>query len=69
MIMADITMCTGENCPVKNKCYRHTASPNVRQAYFLFPPFREGKCEMFWGEQSEFIFNQLKSITNGKSNS
>jgi hypothetical protein len=66
--MPDITMCNGVDCPVKDKCYRYTSKPSDRQSYFLFPPFKDGVCEMFWGEQAESIFNQLKSITNGESN-
>lgn len=26
--MADIAMCGGEHCPIKQKCYRYTATPN-----------------------------------------
>jgi hypothetical protein len=68
--MTDITMCKGTDCPVKDACYRYTPKPSELQSYFLFPPFKGGECEMFWGEQSESIFNQLKSITNtnGESN-
>jgi hypothetical protein len=61
--MADITMCMGTNCPQKETCYRFTAKPNeYRQAYFIEPPLKEGKCEMYWGENAEAIFNQLKEI-------
>ena len=61
--MADITMCLGTNCPQKETCYRFTAKRNeYRQSYFIEPPFKEGKCEMYWGENAEAIFNQLKEI-------
>ena len=61
--MADITMCKGTNCPQKETCYRFTAKRNeYRQAYFSEPPIKEGKCEMYWGENAEAIFNQLKEI-------
>lgn len=64
--MADITMCTGENCPVKDKCYRFTAVKcEYMQAYFLNPPIKDGKCEHFYGENAENIFNNLKDIVNG----
>jgi len=66
--MSDITKCTGKECPVKNKCYRFTAkSSDYMQSFFTIPPIKEGKCDMYWGEKSESIFNQLKDITNGKS--
>ena len=62
----DITMCSGEGCPVKEKCYRFTAKPNeYRQSYFVEPPIRDGKCDHYWGERQESILNQLKDITNG----
>ena len=34
--MADITMCTNNNCPVRATCYRHTAKPSERQSYSYF---------------------------------
>jgi hypothetical protein len=61
--MADITMCLGTNCPQKETCYRFTAKPNeYRQSYFTNPPIKVGKCDMYWGENAEAIFNQLKEI-------
>ena len=38
--MPDITMCKGENCPMKENCYRYTAEPNeYHQSYFMEPPW------------------------------
>ncbi len=51
--MADITMCEGRNCPLKEKCYRHTAIPNIyRQSYFVYMPYDESKenCPDFWDD-------------------
>jgi hypothetical protein len=65
--MSDITMCVGTNCPQKETCYRYTAKPNEYwQSYFSVPPIKDGKCDMYWGDNSERIFNQLKDIVNGK---
>jgi hypothetical protein len=59
----DITMCKGTNCPQKETCYRFTATPNeYRQSYFTEAPIKEGKCEMYWGENQINIWNQLKEI-------
>jgi hypothetical protein len=59
----DITMCPGTNCPYKESCYRFTANPNeFRQSYFMDPPFKDDKCEMYWGDLSEAIWGQLKDI-------
>lgn len=64
----DITMCNGDNCPVKKKCYRYTAKPSEYQSYFIEAPFKDGKCDHYWGENQEQIWNSLKDIVNEKSN-
>lgn len=51
--MADITMCKGTNCPLKESCYRFTAPENeYRQSYFMNPPieFVDNKavCRDYW---------------------
>ena len=61
--MPDITMCLGTGCPHKETCYRFTAKPSeYRQAYFMEAPIKEGKCDMYWGENQINIWNQLKEI-------
>ena len=61
----DITKCKGTNCTLKESCFRFTASENeVLQAYFVEPPIKDGKCEMFWGESQNGIYNQLIKILN-----
>jgi excinuclease UvrABC ATPase subunit len=63
--MSDITKCTGEGCNLSDICYRFTAKSNeYRQAYFEYPPIKDGKCEMFWGDGSQEIMDQLKKIVN-----
>lgn len=34
--MADITKCSNNLCPIKDKCYRHEAISGVRQSYQHF---------------------------------
>lgn len=47
--MPDISMCTGEGCPLKNKCFRHKAVENeYRQSYFMVVPYKDGQCDEFW---------------------
>jgi hypothetical protein len=58
----DITMCKGTNCPIKESCYRFTAKPEEYQCWFTESPIKDGKCEMYWGEKSQSIYNQLKAI-------
>jgi hypothetical protein len=46
--MPDISMCINENCPVKLRCYRHTATPTeYRQAYMFFK-WDDTGCDHFW---------------------
>ena len=64
--MPDITMCEGGDCPAKEKCYRYRAKPNeFRQSYFVHPPYKDGKCDHFWGDEAESIWQQLKDICSG----
>jgi len=64
--MPDITMCKGTDCPQKENCYRFTANPNeYRQSYFMTPPIKDSKCEYYWGENAENIWNQLNDIVKG----
>ena len=37
----DISMCPGTGCKVKETCYRYTATPGMRQSYFITPPLNE----------------------------
>ena len=59
----DITMCVGTDCPHKEKCFRYTAKPSEYQSYFMEAPIQDEKCEMYWGENAESIWKQLKEIT------
>ncbi len=46
--MADITMCNGAECSLKNKCYRHTAPMSFRQSMFAKAPIKDGLCDYYW---------------------
>jgi len=67
--MADITMCYGLGCKLKDMCYRHTAPEGMWQAYFTNPPHtnKGKKCEMFWGDASKQLTDKLNDIVNGKA--
>ena len=65
----DYTMCKGTNCPVSTKCRRYTATPNPHmQSYFTEVPFENDKCEFYWGEQADSIWEQLTEILKPKDN-
>ena len=72
--MSDISKCNGVDnggviCPKRENCYRYTAeSDNFWQAW-IEAPFTldpEFKCDIFWGDQSQQIFEQLQRITKGE---
>lgn len=51
--MADIAMCKGKDCKVKETCYRNKARPTPHwQSYFTneekFEKDPEGKCRHYW---------------------
>jgi len=65
--MADITMCKGKNCPIRDNCYRFTAKKDtIGQSYFVKEPIENGVCDMYWGKQNSYIVSQLQDIVNGK---
>jgi len=48
--MADVTMCKGKGCPMKEYCYRYTVNPSDKwQSYFFGSPYnrRKKKCSFF----------------------
>lgn len=65
----DITKCKGIGCDIKSKCHRFTIEPDFyRQSYFVESPIKDGKCDLFWGEQAQIILNQLLDITKQQDN-
>ena len=68
-MMPDITMCEGTGCPRKESCHRFTAPAEEYQSYFVTPPVKEdGKCEMYWGDAAQDIYDSLSDIVNGFRN-
>lgn len=68
--MSDISKCPGNGCPVKEKCYRYSAKDGVWQSWFAKEPFKISKkgvfkCDMFWGDDAERLYNQIVDIVNG----
>jgi hypothetical protein len=43
--MADITKCTGDECPLKETCYRYTAKESRYQSFFANVPYDNAKKE------------------------
>ena len=46
--MPDISMCMGNDCPIKETCYRYKAKPCEYQYYFIEAPYKDGECEHYW---------------------
>lgn len=49
--MADIAKCIGVSCPLKESCYRYTATPSdYWQSYFMSIPYDNDKesCDNYW---------------------
>ncbi len=70
--MADLTLCSGDGCPIKDSCYRFTTTPDPdRQSYFSNPPgvTEEGKfsCELFWGQNHQNFYKHIESIIKGET--
>ena len=61
-------MCNGGGCPLQDSCYRYMAKPSELQTYFLTPPFQDDKCEMYWGEAAQSVYEQLKDIMKPANN-
>ena len=47
--MNDITLCKGQNCPLKEQCKRFKTKPEDLQSYFIYTPYdhRGEKCDYY----------------------
>ncbi len=48
ILMADIAMCMGGECPVKENCWRYMAPTSRWQSYLATPPYDEEGCDYYW---------------------
>jgi len=61
----DGTMCEDIQCPVKFKCYRHTAPWNeYRQAVYSQSPRQGDTCEMFWDNEGHTLDPKFREYEN-----
>jgi hypothetical protein len=54
--MADIEMCKGTDCPLKETCYRFTAKPNeFMQSYSTAVPYNKetNTCTEYWNTNEQ----------------
>lgn len=63
-------MCKGDNCPLKDQCFRYTAKPSEYQSYFVNTPYKiksnKFKCEYLWADNNQAIIDNINSILNGE---
>jgi hypothetical protein len=46
---ADITLCFGEGCPMREKCLRFLTPPDEdAQSFFVNTPWANDGCNFFW---------------------
>ncbi len=61
--MPDISMCSNEECPSKDKCYRYVAIPDEYwQSYGAFSFDVSGKCSYFMEARSKSQFRRLDVV-------
>ena len=52
--MPDISMCMGNKCPIRETCYRYTATPSGKwQSYFGESAWDGAACEYFWNNKEK----------------
>lgn len=71
--MSQIVKCRGEGCLLAFRCKRFTAyCADNNSPFFADAPYKvvDGvlSCAMFWGEEQDSIYGQLKDIVNGEDN-
>jgi len=60
----DVTMCRGRDCPLIESCYRYTVDVSKYQSYFTESPFENGRCEVYWGNDFQEIYETLQKFKN-----
>jgi len=51
--MPDITKCPGDGCPLRDSCYRYTATPSPKHQSYFSPPYADGTCHHYWPVKPE----------------
>jgi len=66
-----IIMCSDSKCPLRKQCHRFSIRPQKGQSFFLFSPREVDNklfvCDMFWGDSSQLLFEQLKEIVKSEN--
>lgn len=52
--MTDISKCDGEDCPLKDKCYRYTAPSDDLYQSWVEPAYKDGDCDnLYWTHNAQ----------------
>jgi hypothetical protein len=60
--MPDITMCSNNECPLKENCYRFKAIPSDWQSYSSFNPVKDNKYQYTCDHFMKIHEKQIKKI-------
>ena len=59
----DITHCRGNDCPIKEQCYRYLAYKDINKPMLISvtaPIYKNGSCELFWDIHVTISLNSEK---------
>lgn len=59
----DITHCRGNDCPIKEQCYRYLAYKDINEPMLISvtaPIYKNGSCELFWDIHVTISLNSEK---------
>lgn len=63
--MTDISKCNGENCPIKETCWRYLAPDGHWQSYMNYEYNKEkNKCDGYWKVESKSQMKRFKVQTS-----
>ena len=50
-------LCRGQNCNLRDDCYRYRAEPRYLQEYITPPPIKDGSCDKFISAKDAVMVN------------
>ena len=63
--MPDISMCNGQDCPIKEYCYRYTAEPSeFWQTWGMFEFNKETGCNYFMANEKDIVGQEIIELIN-----
>jgi hypothetical protein len=67
--MKQYPLCSGEDCPIKATCDRHSETIDKDDIAFTHPPYdkRRKKCEFYLGLEESALREYIKDILDAKN--